>query len=150
MAIFGAPNSTPLGDRHVGRRFFVDNLILHNFYLKLFLIKSVFLAPLSPKVNLFPHFSTFDNVIMRLVARKWRSIIPECNYSALVYFLNCPHKWTKKLPMKKIEGTVFCSVFENKTKCEIPTSFIGYFFQFSPNIFRRRWCLGYCWFKWYG
>ncbi len=44
---------TPLlGDRHIcSQNFFVQNSILNNFYLKLFLISHVFLAALSAKVN---------------------------------------------------------------------------------------------------
>ncbi len=49
------PSSTPgEGDRHV--RSFVRNSISNNFYLKLFLMRCVFLAALSPKQNLLFHF----------------------------------------------------------------------------------------------
>ncbi len=38
--------------------FFVQNSIPNNFYLKLFFMQCVFLAALSPKVNLISHFCT--------------------------------------------------------------------------------------------
>ncbi len=53
-SIFGAPRSTPLGDRH--KR--CTKLMLNNFYLKHFLIPCIFLAALSSKVNLLSHFGS--------------------------------------------------------------------------------------------
>ncbi len=38
--------------------FFIQNLMLNNFYLKHFLIQCIFLAALSPKVNLLSHFGS--------------------------------------------------------------------------------------------
>ncbi len=47
------------GDKtYVPTTFFVGNLILYNFCLKHFSIKSVLLAAFSLKVNLLPHSST--------------------------------------------------------------------------------------------
>ncbi len=50
--------------------FFVRNSISNNFYLKLFLMRCVFLAVSSPKLNLFPRFCTL------LFFHRWESFEP--------------------------------------------------------------------------
>ncbi len=59
ISSFEAPSSTPGEDRtYALADFFVRNLMLKNFYLKLFLDYCVFLVVFSTKVNVFFCFCT--------------------------------------------------------------------------------------------
>ncbi len=52
------PSSTLRGADIWARGLYVRNSISNNFYLKLFLMRCVFLAASSPKLNLLPRFCT--------------------------------------------------------------------------------------------
>ncbi len=57
MLISEPYSSTPGGDKHMrSGTFLVQNSIPNNFYLKIFLILCVFLAVLSPKLNVLFRF----------------------------------------------------------------------------------------------
>ncbi len=67
-------SSTPGGKQtYVLTDFFVRNSIPNNFYWKLFLMYCVFLASLSPKVNLISHFCTLEDFKLTDL---WRPLAP--------------------------------------------------------------------------